>query len=216
MKTSHAALVCLALTAAVLAYGLVLYPALPEKVPTHWDIHGRVDGWGHKSWALFLMPGTMALFTALLYILPWLSPRGFKVEDFREAFNLVMVLVIALFGCIGAVMVYAASHPSADVSRGIMAGPFLFFAALGPLLPRLRKNFWMGIRTPWTLASDTIWKATHRFAGKTFLATGLLGAVACALGTPPAWCLVVLLIGALLPVPYSLVLYKVLESRGEV
>lgn len=216
MKTANATVACTVLTTAVLLYALVLYPTLPEKVPTHWNVHGQVDGWGHKTWAAFLMPAIMAVLTAALYILPWLSPRGFKVDDFRETFNLVMVLVIALFGCIGTAMVYAASHPSADVGRGMLAGPFLFFAALGPLLPRLRKNFWMGVRTPWTLASDTVWNATHRFAGKTFLATGLLGAVACAVGVPAGWCLTFLLVGVFLPVPYSLVLYKVLESRGEV
>jgi len=215
MKTSQATLLCAVLTGAVVAYALWLYPKLPEHVPVHWNIHGEVDGWGEKTWALFLMPVMMALLTAALYVLPWLSPRGFKVDEFREAFNCMMVLVVALLGYVGATMVYAACHPSGNVGRGLMGGMFLFFAGIGSLLPRLHKNFWMGIRTPWTLASDTVWKATHRFAAKTFIGAGLLGAAGTALGAPVAWCFVLLIVAVLLPVPYSLVLYKLLERRGE-
>jgi uncharacterized membrane protein len=106
----------------------------------------------------------------------------------------------------------ATVHPGTDPGRPLVGGIFLFFALMGNLLGKVRRNFWMGIRTPWTLASDAVWIATHRAAARLYTAVGLIGAVMVFLGAPLALCFVILIVGAFVPMVQSYFFYKRLET----
>ncbi|MCS6831369.1 MAG: DUF1648 domain-containing protein [bacterium] len=204
------------LLAGMLAYSLWLYPSLPDRIPTHWNWKGEVDGWSNRAFGSFFLPGMSTGLFLLLLALPWLSPKGFQVEPFRSTYNLIVVLVIALMAYIHVVALQAALNPRLDVSRAIMGGIFLLFGGIGLLLGRVKRNFWVGVRTPWTLASETVWDKTHHLSAWLFTATGVLGTVAIWLGVPPVICFVVFMALVFVPVIYSLVLYKQLEKRGMV
>jgi uncharacterized membrane protein len=112
-------------------------------------------------------------------------------------------------------MLAAAFDPTLDVGRWTIAGAYLLFALLGNVLGKVQRNFWVGVRTPWTLASETVWTQTHRMAAWLFVAAGLLGFVATLAGHSGLWLFVGLIAAiALGPVVYSLVLYKRLERQG--
>jgi len=215
MKTPFAVVVVLLLMVAALAASLVLYPSLPSRMPTHWNLHGQVDGWSDKSWGAFLVPVIMTVFVFFIVAGQWISPLNFKVEPFRDSFNYLLVIAAALVAYLHGVMLWAALHPDADVGRWLMVGIFVFFAWLGNLLGKTRRNFWVGIRTPWTLASERVWIATHRKGAWIISGTGLVGAVAAWLGVSPAACLVLLVIGLLIPVVYSFWLSKKLEREPQ-
>ncbi len=200
----------------VSAYNLFIYPSLPEKIPIHWNARGEIDDWGAKEWAVWLVPAIMLLWTGLVVALPWLSPRHFKVDPFRPTFNYIMVVTGAFFVLVHWVMIQAAFDHRFPSGRLVVAAVFLLFALLGNVLGRVRRNFWVGVRTPWTLASDTVWIATHRLAARLFALTGFCGAIAGVAGAPLSPLLVSLLIVVLIPVIYSLVLYKRLEAVGKV
>jgi uncharacterized membrane protein len=100
------------------------------------------------------------------------------------------------------------------MGRAILCGTFLFIILFGNVMGKLRRNFYIGVRTPWTLADERVWNATHRFAARTFVASGLVGLALSILGLF-LWAILALLVGALAPVVYSLVYYKQLERRGE-
>jgi len=134
MKTQHAVIAGLILIVAALLYAWVLYPALPDRIPIHWNIHGQIDGWAEKETAIYIMPGMMALLTGMLVALPWLSPRSFGIEPFRDTFNYLMLLCVALMGFIHVVMLQAALHPEMDSGRVLVSGFFLFFALMGSRL----------------------------------------------------------------------------------
>ena len=208
--------VAVVLVAAALGASMVFYPLMPETVPIHWDIHGQIDGYGHKAEALFLMPAIMVGMIGLFRILQWLSPRHFEVDSFRATYLYIMVLVTAFLAYVHGTIVWSARSDTADPARILFGGIFLFLAFLGNVLGRVRRNFWIGVRTPWTLASERVWNDTHRFAARLFFAVGLLGAVAVFLGVPFVAAIVVFSMGILVPVVYSLVLYKRLARRGEV
>lgn len=208
MTTRNALIAGLTLLAASVVYALWLYPVLPELVPIHWDLHGRVDGWAPKQWAASFGPGMIALMLGLMYALPAISPRQFEIEPFRHTFNYLMVLVEGLFAFIHWVSLQAALQPEMNSGRVLIAGLFLFFAVVGNLLGKVGRNFWVGIRTPWTLASDRVWTATHRLAARLMFAAGLLGALAVATGAPVAPCFVILMTAILFPVAYSYVIYR--------
>jgi uncharacterized membrane protein len=214
MTRRTAALTILAMLVAGVAYALVLYPQLPERIPTHWGADGQVDGWGHKSWAAFAGLGVTALFLGMLYLLPWLSPKGYELEGFAPTFHWTMVMGAGLGTYIEVVSLQAALHPQMQTGRWLICGIFVFLALLGNLLGKVRRNFWVGIRTPWALADEGVWIATHRLAARLLFATGLLGAVAVALGAPPEACLAGLLLALAVPAVYSLVLSKRRERGG--
>jgi immunity protein, SdpI family len=207
-----------ALVAIAVAVTAWLYGSLPERIPTHWNIRGEVDGYGGK-WTLFIFPVTMVGMLALFHYLPALSPKQFDVNSFRSTYLYIMVLCIGLFAYMHGVMLYAVhqaamKQASVDLGRAFIAGLFLFFALMGNVMGKVRKNFYIGVRVPWTLASDRVWNDTHRLAAWVFVAAGVIGFGMIVLGVPIIYPIVVLVLSAFVPVIYSFVHYKSLERRG--
>jgi uncharacterized membrane protein len=99
--------------------------------------------------------------------------------------------------------------------RVLMSGLFLCFALIGNVLGKVRRNFWIGVRTPWTLASERVWIATHRLAARLMVGAGLLLSVIVWLGAPIALCFWLLMASLLVPAIHSLLLYKRLEREGQ-
>jgi len=199
---------------ATLAGTLVAYTHLPDIVPTHWDAQGHVNGWGPK-WSLFLFgPGLMLFIVLMFSALPWLSPKKFEVDSFRATYLYIMIVIVALLAYCHLLMLISALGMVLDVSRALEGGVCLLIALLGNVMGKVRRNFYVGVRTPWTIANEQVWNATHRFAAKTFFAGGLLGLVAVILRAPFWLPITAILIAALAPVIYSLVFYKQLERQG--
>jgi uncharacterized membrane protein len=207
--------VAIGLTLAALAASLILYPRMPERVPIHWNIQGQADGFAPKSWGLFLCPGLMAGMIGLFALFPWLSPRNFEVDSFRKTYEFLLVLLTGLFGYIHALTLIASLAPEFEMGRALIAGIFLVFTLLGNVMGKVQRNFWIGIRVPWTLASERVWNDTHRLAAWLWTAGGLVGFVA-ALAGYVVVAFGVLVVVTLVPIVHSLVLYKRLERRGEV
>jgi len=198
-----------------------LYPSLPQQIPTHWNIRGEIDGYGNKDWALFLLPGMMVPLTLLFYFLPALSPKHFEVDSFRSTYLYIMVLVTAMFAYFHGLTLYAVWKNSQhtgefDLTRPMIAGMFLFFALLGNVMGKIRKNFYIGVRVPWTLASDRVWNDTHRLAAWVMVASGLVGFVLTISGLSLILALVLCISSMMIPVVYSFFHYKALERAGEV
>jgi uncharacterized membrane protein len=213
-------LICGLIVAGMLAASLVAYPHLPERAPTHWDQNGKVTGYGPRASLVLGMPAVM-VFTLLLFaVLPSLSPRHFEIDRFRSAYLQIMLIFVATFAYLHALLLWAALSGSVPIVRALPSGMCVLWALLGNMLGKVKRNFFVGVRTPWTLANERVWYATHRFAAKTFVASGLLGLVMVflfrqyATGTVVLMVVVVLLTGALAPVVYSLVYYKRLERQG--
>jgi uncharacterized membrane protein len=189
-----------------------------DKVAIHWNIRGQPDGWALKSQpflAFYLLPTVFGGVIVLgLLLLPWLSPQNFKVEGFRRIFDYVFFLVAALFVYLQAVITWSQLHGPVMMDRALLAGIFLFFALIGNVLGKVKRNFWMGVRTPWTLADPVVWDRTHRMAAWLMVITGVVGCALSLAGVSPIVCFVLLMVGALTPVLYSLVLYKRLERQG--
>jgi uncharacterized membrane protein len=200
---------------ATLAGTVVAYPQLPNIVPMHWDIQGQVNGWGPKWWLFLTGPGAMLFMVLMFSALPWLSPKKFEVDSFRATYLYIMVVLVALLAYCQLLIVIASLGLAVDVSRALEGGICLLLALLGNVMGKVRRNFFVGIRTPWTLANEQVWNATHRFAGKTIFAGGLLGLFAVILRAPFWLPIAAIIIAALIPAGYSLVFYKRLERKGE-
>lgn len=204
-----------AVIAAALAGTLVAYPHLPATVPVHWNAHGQVDAWGPRWSVLVYMPGIMVGTVLLFAALPWLSPKKFEVDSFRSTYLYIMVVLVAMYAYIQILTLLSALGLALDVGRAIEGGVGLLIALLGNVLGKIRRNFYVGIRTPWTIANERVWNATHRLGAKTFFVGGLLGLLAVVVRAPFWAPVVCFLAAAFIPVVYSLVYYKRLEHHGE-
>jgi uncharacterized membrane protein len=214
MKARYYSIAAVLVAAALVAYFLA-QPHLAPRIPTHWNAHGEVDGWGSPLTLLWVGPGLMALIAALFAALPWLSPRRFAIETFERTYLHLMLIVVAMPGYFFAVVLWAAVTGETAMTKAILGGVCLSTLLVGNLLGKVRRNFFIGIRTPWTLASERTWYATHRFAGKSIVGTSAAGAVVTAAGGP-GWVVVALiLLGFAAPVVYSLVYSKRVERDGE-
>ena len=206
-------IVAVALVLAAWVASGALYPGLPEEIPRHWDIHGKLNGYGPR-WTVFLLPTTMLFMLLLFAFLPTLSPKNFEVDSFRSTYLFILVLTTGLLGYMHGLILYAAMNRPVDIGRAIIGGLFLFFALIGSVLGRVRRNFYIGVRVPWTLASERVWDDTHRLASWLFVITGLIGFGIVAAGGPVLASLVPLLVAVVVPIVYSFVHYKRLERRG--
>lgn len=192
----------------------VQYASLPDPMPTHWNAAGQVNGWMPKFWGAYLFPLIMAVMWLLFLVLPKISPRGFEMEPFLRAWGVLKVTILALMAYIGVLVLRAARHGGELSPTAIFVALGILFAVIGNVLGKVTRNFFVGIRTPWTLASEEVWYRTHRLAGKLFVAAGLFIAAA-AFVSIRLWPLFVALgIAALVPVVYSYVIYRKLEAPG--
>ncbi len=212
-------LVSLGLNAAVIVMSITAYPSLPDRIPTHWNIQGEIDGWSDKLWGVSLIPLTMTVLLLLFRALPWLSPKPFTMNSFYSTYEFIVLILFTYLAYIQGVMLWSAINPQFNATRAIAGGLCLMFAALGNVLGKVRRNFWVGIRTPWTIANERVWNTTHRLAAKLFVCAGAGGFLAVVVGLPPMLLFAItlggILFASLFPAAYSLYLYKALEHRGE-
>jgi uncharacterized membrane protein len=228
MRTSL--LICGLLVAVSFAASGIVYAnrdaLLPDQVPVHWGINFQPDNWAdrdHIFWYLMVPPlGMLALILLLPLLIFWLSPRGFEPgKDNPRLVNYIVVLVIGLIAALHAIILMAYIGPGFPLTQALMGVIFLFFILLGNVMGKVQRNFWIGIRTPWTLANHLVWQKTHRLGAWLFVGAGVVGLVSLFFATMipmPAMFIfwMVLMIGSgLAPVVYSLILYKRLEREGK-
>ncbi len=185
----------LIVAAAVIASATV-YPRLPETIPTHWGMDGQPNDWSSRAFGAWLSPAILLGMWALLRILPAIDPRGSNYAKFGDAFEGIIVsIMLFMLGMHIIILRAALGHPVA-MQRVVPIGVGALFVAIGNLLPRARPNWFVGIRTPWTLSSDRVWEKTHRFGGHLFVATGIV--IVLAALTIPQWAHIVLVTAVLL------------------
>ena len=152
----------------------VLYPLLPEIVPTHWNAQGQVDGYSSRAFGAFLLPAMNIGLYFLLLFSPKLDPKRENYADFADTFLLIRWLIHAFMAVIYAVTIAAALGYPTDVGLWIPAAVAAMFIILGATMGRVKFNYFVGIRVPWTLADEDVWNQTHQVAGKWMMLGGAL------------------------------------------
>jgi uncharacterized membrane protein len=203
------------IVAAVAVFSLAVFNRLPERMPTHWNAHGVVNGWSSRAVAAWLMPGIMAIAALLLPLLPNIDPRRANYDKFRETYDLVVNAVITMIGVMHVATLDAGLGWPISMQRitPLMVGGL--FLLLGNVMPRARPNWWFGIRTPWTLSNDRVWERTHRLGGYLFVGAGLMMMLVAVLPSAIAIpvLIVVIVVAAATPLVYSYFAWKQETSK---
>jgi len=204
----RAIVLCVLMILVMVAATAYYYPSLPETIAVHWDAAGKVNGYGGR-WQVWLTgPGTMTGILLLGVAMPLLSPKKFEVQSFRETYGYMMVVLVALFAGIEILMLCVALDVRLKMASVFPALIFLALIFIGNPMGKVRRNFFIGVRTPWTLASEAVWYTTHRLAARLMVASGTLGLIAVSLGAPNWLLLVAMMAWVPVVAGYSLLLYK--------
>lgn len=180
----------------ITAIGAYLYPQLPELVPSHWGINGEIDGWMSRNFAVFFFPSLIMVLYLLMSFLPLMDPHKSNIESFAGWYFWFKVAFVFFMGSLYLMTLCAGLGYKVNVGRYVTLGIAVLFAFIGLALPKMKKNYMIGIRLPWTLHSETVWNKTHKFGGRLFLALAVIVAIASFL--PGAWTFGVLLGGIFL------------------
>lgn len=215
MNTRPANLLSLLFVAVLSAVAITLYPVLPDPVPTHWNAAGEIDGYTSKPLGVILMPLFAAGIWLLMKAIPRMSPKGFGTGEFQGVVNLLQVVMVGFMSVIGVFALLAARGLPVPLGSVIPLAVGLLFIVLANYFGKLRKNFFIGIRTPWTIASDEVWSRTHRLGSRTFALAGLVMAVSAFLPQVQGLVFAVVAASVLVPVVYSWWLYRRLEGFGD-
>jgi uncharacterized membrane protein len=152
---------------------VISYPYLPSKVGVHWNYKGAPDSFENKSYGVIILPFTMIAMYLVTMVLPKIDPKKSNYQRFQGTYFRIMngiLLFLFLFQAVQITSGLGIVNPKYAVPE--IVGILLIF--VGNLAPKFKPNYFVGIRTPWTLASEDVWKKTHRFGGKVFVISGLL------------------------------------------
>lgn len=172
----------LVLFLASLVAGLALYPRIQGPVPMHWNFQGQVDQMGSPLWAVLFFPLMAAGVYVLLLYLPVLDPRRANYSRFAPTMRLFRWTLVVSMTAIQWVSLAPGLGLPVDPSRWVRVLVGALFAVLGNSLGQLRSSYFVGIRTPWTLADDRVWQRTHRIGGRLLVVAGLVGVASGLLG----------------------------------
>ncbi len=200
------------IVAAAFITGIAVYPQLPATLISHWSASGEANGHMPRLLGVFLLPGVMLVLYGMWALLPAIDPIAKGFRGFRYVYDFFWILLTAFLAYVYALTL--GIHLGWHVNLPSALAPALaaLFVALGLMFPRVKRNWFFGIRTPWSLASDEVWDRTQEFGGKLFVIAGILMLV----GTfaSPAWSLAAIVWPIILAVIPS-VLYSYLVFKRE-
>ena len=175
MKTnSRVELLLLLLIAAMFAGALMVWPGAPAEIPVRWNVDGSVDGYGGKIEGLLGLPLLALAIYLLMRYLPRIDPGRANYARFGGAYTAIRAGLVLLMAVLyGVILSTALKHP-VDVSRVVPIAVGALFLLVGTVLGKIRPNWFVGIRTPWTMSSKISWVRTHRMGGWLFMALGVL------------------------------------------
>lgn len=207
----------LGLIGAMLAFSAVIYSQLPARVPIHWNINGVADDYGTREFAALFIPGLSLPLWLLFLLMPKLdpltitSPERFSYAPFLDTLRRYLNFILLFMAGLHVTTLGIALGWPIHIGQVLMIGIGLLFAAMGNEFGRLKRNSFAGIRVPWTLANEEVWRISHRVGGRAFVIVGLVS-VLCGLIVPPEIGIIVLMILVLGWVVFTMV-YSYAVSR---
>ena len=190
---------------------LVAYPMMPEAVASHWNAAGELDGTMPKFWGLILIPLLTFVFCALLAVLPRIDPlrkNYLKFQSWYEGF--ILALAVFFFMIQLQIILWGmGTQVSPNLTMPVMIG--ILFICIGFLTQHTEPNWFVGIRTPWTLSSARVWKKTHDRGGTLFKLAGMVSMIGAIAGVY-AWLFII--VPALAVAAYTVV-YSYVEFKRE-
>ena len=192
------------------ALGVYFYPSLPDRVPIHWNLNGEVNGYGSKFYGAFGLPLMNLGIYLLFLVLPYIDPKRKNYESFKSTYQyLKYILIIFLLGMEVTTFLTATG---VTANRPVLIQVFisLLFILIGNVMGRFKHNYFVGIKTPWTLANEEVWRKTHRMAGPLWVIGGIINIILAFTNKNlnGVGFIIVMVVIVLVPIIYSYIVYQ--------
>jgi len=194
-----------------------LWNSLPESVPIHWNLEGEIDNWGSK----YILIGLVFLMPILTYILmlvvPNIDPKK-RIEAMGGKYDQFKFIVVAFMSVLSIFIIYISKNQKLSSPSMILVLVGILFVFMGNYFKVLKQNYFIGIKTPWTLENEEVWKLTHLLAGKMWVIGGL-AVVILSLILPENinfyFFMSIIAIISIVPIVYSYLIYKKLKNNNQ-
>ena len=187
------------------------YNSVPDRMASHWGVNGQANGFMGKNIALFLLPGILAVMYGLLKVIPKIDPRKENIKSFEKNYNFFVLVTITFLFYVHILTLIWNMGYYFNMTYAVMPGVSIIFFSVGILMEKTKMNYSIGIRTPWTLASETVWNKTHKLGGMVFKTIAILMFISMFLPKIFLVLSIIFMIGLLVWV----VVYSYLEFRKE-
>jgi len=191
------------------AIGLFFYPKMPIEMASHWDATGNVNGYMGRAWGIYLMPVLTAALTLLLLALPYVDPLKKNVDKFRKYYEGFVIMFVAFMLYLYLLtIIWNLGYRFSMIQMLVPSFAVLFYYC-GIMMQHTKRNWFIGIKTPWTLSSDVVWDKTHKLGAILFKITGLICLIGFILPSYTIWLVIVpVLTVAIVLFVYSYVVYR--------
>ncbi len=195
-------------------YLAYIWSSLPDTVPLHWNYKGEIDDWGNKSSLIFITFLLSGLTYILFTVIPFIDPKK-RIQTMGNKYHNLKFLMVLFMSALAVFIIYSAKEQSITNPSFIYLAIGLLFMLLGNYMKIIKANYFIGIRTPWTLEYESIWKSTHKLASKIWFVGGL-AIVISSLTTNKdfngIFFISVITLLAIIPVVYSYMEYRKLKK----
>lgn len=183
---------------------------LPSKVPMHWNIKGEIDRYGDKS-ELIIIPFLLPLLVYLIFlVVPKIDPKN-KLNKMGGKLQAIKFLLTTLMSILALFIIYTAKNQSFTNPNYIVIIIGVLFIVIGNYFKTIKSNYFIGIRTPWTLENETVWKKTHKLGGKMWFIGGILIVIlSLILNKSLSFTIFMIITGVItiIPIAYSYLIYR--------
>ena len=207
MKTNMLSILLIVGTALVWAF---FYSQLPAQIPMQWGVNGEVNWTAPKLYGMFMNMGMLVVLYLVLRYSPKLDPKKQNYKRFSKSYGKIAFIILLTMVFVNFFTVLTSAGYDLPINRIIPVLIGLLFIGTGNYMQQVKPNYFIGIRTPWTLKNDDVWRKTHRFGSKTFILAGVLFTASVFLSAEAAayYILPAVLLLLLLPVAYSYLSYR--------
>jgi len=213
MKLRKSEIISLLIIMISFIIGISFYSLLPDKVASHWNAKGEVDGYMSKFGGLFLMPVISLVLLLLFIIIPKIDPLKHNIEKFRKYFDGFIVLMMLFLFYLYILTILWNIGVRFNFVHLLVPIFSIFFYYCGILIQKAQRNWFIGIRTPWTLSNEEVWNKTHKIGGKLFKIAGIISLIGILLPEYALFFVICpVIIASLFPVIYSYFAYQKLTK----
>jgi len=199
-------LIPLMLIIACFIIGIFYYPQLPDQVPSHWNAQGEIDDWSSKDFAIWFFPCLTLIVYILMTFIPFIDPLRRNYSKFALPYFWLRLILIVFFLSL---YLYTLLGANININYFIIPAISLLFIVMGIFLPKIKKNYFVGVKTPWTIHSEKVWDKTHVLAGKLYILAGIITFLGLIFVNHAVYILLISAVGAaLISVLYSYFVFR--------
>ena len=150
------------------------YANFPEIIATHWNFSGEVDGWSGKAFGAFFLPALILVAYLMMLAFPYFDPKKERYSEFSRPYAIFRSILVGVLALLYLVTSFYNLGYNLNVAAITATTVGLTMIVIGNYLGKIKKNWFVGVRTPWTLSSENVWNKTHRLSGKLFIVWGVI------------------------------------------